>query len=307
MDQSEIEQQQSNQPVIINPNPVPRVATGAGQGGSCPTCSGAAQTNISTSANSYVFAIGQIDFQYPSESVEKEIAQMAHRAKTAGLTDRQVVQNVLSQRDNRYLVRMLCWVLKIEGFATYILMPRVSEDWEQLVAALRDSPSPMDLDAVIGVQGPVAPPNLCNGLTVPVVFFDKVYSFDRKSLISELRPPEKMPAKEFAAAAEELFDRIMRMADNKGATNRDRALNWLAVRCPTIYSKTAEAFARNFWLSAVAVRPSPLSLSGRNIVDVIITYVNRDTNVAEKSIVRVDMTDEFPFQVSALSPYYYDV
>ena len=56
-------------------------------------------------------------------------------------------------------------------------------------------------------------------------------------------------------------------------------------------------------LTAFDVRPS--SLSGvRNIVDVIISLTNRATDVVEKQYLRVDVTEEFPFLVTKLSPYY---
>jgi len=67
---------------------------------------------------------------------------------------------------------------------------------------------------------------------VPIVAFDQIYSFDRDSLIKSIPRPEKTPAKEFAPAAEELFDRLMQMTDNAGATGEHRALNYLAVRIP---------------------------------------------------------------------------
>ena len=51
------------------------------------------------------------------------------------------------------------------------------------------------------------------------------------------------------------------------------------------------------------VRPSPLS-GTRNIVEVIFSFTHRTTGFPEKSFVRVDVTDEFPFLVSKLSPYY---
>jgi hypothetical protein len=51
------------------------------------------------------------------------------------------------------------------------------------------------------------------------------------------------------------------------------------------------------------VRPSPLS-STRNIVDVIFSQTNRTTDFTEKNFVRVDITEEFPFLVTKLSPYY---
>ena len=55
----------------------------------------------------------------------------------------------------------------------------------------------------------------------------------------------------------------------------------------------AEAFARNASLTGVDVSPSPLS-GTRNMVDVIFSYTNRNTDVAEKYFVRVDVTEEFP-------------
>src|SRR5262245_50233948 len=192
-----------------------------------PTCVAAA--NAQAAAPSYIYAIGRIAPRFPSPSVEKEFVQATGRAETAGLTDRQALQEVLSQRQNRYLARQLCWVMAIEGLETYILVPRDPADLDLLIEALRPTPSPLDLDCVIGIRGPIAPPEMCNGLLVPIVIFDQLYSFDRDSLIKAIPRPEK-PAKEFAAAAEELFDRIMQMADNTGATDEQRALNYLAVR-----------------------------------------------------------------------------
>src|SRR4051812_18195504 len=54
---------------------------------------------------SYVFALGRIEARSPSLAVEKEFAQSTGRAGTAGLTDRQALQRVLSDRRNRYLAR----------------------------------------------------------------------------------------------------------------------------------------------------------------------------------------------------------
>jgi hypothetical protein len=235
--------------------------------------------------------------------VEREFAQATGRADTAGLTDRQAAQEVLSQRQNRYLVRQLCWVMTIEGLETYILTPRDPTDYDLLVEALRATPSPMDLDCVIGVRGPIAPPAMCNGLTVPVVVFDQVYSFDRDTLVGAIPRPETASKKEFASAAEELFDRIMQIADNAGATDEHRALNYLALRYHAVYAHAAEAFARSASLTSVDVIPSPLS-GTRKVLDVIFTYTNRNTDVRERFFARVDATEEFPFLISKLSPYF---
>lgn len=103
-------------------------------------------------------------------------------------------------------------------------------------------------------------------------------------------------------SAAELFMRIRQMAANAGATDEHRALNYLAVRYPAIYTKAGELYRRNFSLTGVEVRPSPLS-GVRKIVEVIFTYTNRQTDVTEKYFVRVDVTEELPFLVKELSPY----
>src|SRR5882724_4506630 len=265
----------------------------------CPTCGGAPASQ----ARSYVYALGRIEPRFPSPAVEKEFAQVTGRTYTEGQTDREAMQTVLSAPENRYLARQLCWVLTLQGLETYLLAPRDPADFDLLVAAVRPNPRPTDLDAVIGLCGPIAPPEMCNGLMVPIVVFDQIYSFDRDALIKSIPRPEKVAAKEFQPAAEELFDRIMQMTDNAGATDENRALNYLAVRYPAIYAKVAEQFAANASLSAVEVRPSPLS-AVRKIVDVILAFTNRNTDVTEKFFVRVDVTEEFPFLVTKMSPYY---
>jgi hypothetical protein len=251
----------------------------------------------------YVYAIGRVEARFPNLAAEKEFAQATGRINTAGKTDQQTFHAVLSMRENRYLVRQLCWVLSIQGLDTYLLIPRDPADIDILVEAIRPAPSPNDIDVVIGMRGPIAPPEMCNGLMVPIVAFDQIYSFDRDALIKAIPTPEKTTAAQFSPAAEELFNRIMQLTDNAGATDEHRALNYLTMRYPAIYARAAEEFAQAFSLTGVGVRSSPLS-STRKMVDVIFTYTNRTNDFTEKFSVRVDVTEEFPFLVTKLSPYY---
>jgi hypothetical protein len=250
---------------------------------------------------SYVYALGRIEPRFPRLSVEKEFAQAAGRAETVNLTDRQALQRVLEQ--NRYLVKQLCWVMTVGGLETYIVVPGDPTDANLLVETLRPNPRPGDVDLVVGMRGPLAPPEMCNGLPVPIVAFDQLYSFDRDALIGSIPRPEAIPAERFTEAAAEVFDRIMQMTDNAGATDEHRALNYLTVRYPAIYAAVADAHAHNQSLTAVDVHPSALS-AVRNIVDVIFSFTNRATDVVEKQFLRCDMTEEFPFLVTKLSPYY---
>jgi PatG C-terminal len=242
----------------------------------CPTCGGGR-------ASAYVYAIGRVE--------------------TTGKTDQQAFHAVLSKRENRYLARQICWVLTIQGLETYLLMPRDSGDLDLLVETIRPSPSPNDIDVVVGVSGSIAPPEICNGLMVPIVAFDQIYSFNRDELIKAIPKPEKKTAEQFGPAAEEVFNRIMQLADNAGATDEHRSLNYLAMRYPAIYAKAAEEFDQNYSLTGVEVRLSPLS-GTRKIVDVIFAYTNRNSDFEEKFYVRVDVTEEFPFLVATMRPYF---
>ena len=270
----------------------------------CANCGAAAEMNGNgTVAPSYIFAIGRVEMRFPTVAVEKEFAQASGRADTRSFTDRKVIHAILSERANRYLLRHVCWVFTIEGLETYILIPRDSADYDQLREAVRPQPSPLDIDVVVGVRGPIAPPEMCNGLMIPIVAFDQIYSFDRDALFKALPAPKGAKGKDYGAAAAEVFDRIMLMADNAGSTDEHRALNYLAVRYPAVYYTIADAFERDLWLTAVDVQPSPLS-GTRNIVDVIFSLTNRKTDVVEKFFTRCDVTEEFPFLVTKMSPYF---
>jgi hypothetical protein len=286
------------------PEPVANSECACGRpGGSCVCGAEDVASPNDSVVPGYVYAIGRVEPRFATLASEKEFAQAAGRAETAGLTDRRVLHDVLSERENRYLARQLCYVLTVAGLDTYILQPRDPADFELLVDAVRADPSPADLDVIVGIRGPIAPPELCGGMLVPIVFFDQLYSFDRETLIKSVPRPEGVTAKQFEPTANEVFDRVMQVADNAGAMDEHRALNYVAVRYPAIYANAVEQHAADFSLSGVDVLPS--SLSGvRRIVEIILSYTNRNTDFTEKFFVRVDVTEEFPFLVTKLSPYY---
>jgi hypothetical protein len=69
----------------------------------------------------------------------------------------------------------------------------------------------------------------------PYSRLDQIYSFDRATLIENIPLPEDVKGKraeDFRVSAGEMFDRAMQVADNAGATDEHRALNYLAVRYP---------------------------------------------------------------------------
>jgi hypothetical protein len=253
--------------------------------------------------NTFVYALGKVDVRFPSMGVEKEFLQATGRTETGTLSDRQTFHQVLTQPENRYLTRLLCWIFSVEGIETYLLLPRNSIDYDLLVESVRPRPKAGDVDVVIGHRVGLAKPEMCNGLIVPVVGFTQVYSFDIDSLVQAIPRPDNVAPENFDTVSEELFLRIAQIADNAGSLDEHRALNYLAVRYPAIYATTALAHGRNQALSDIRVRSSRLS-GTRRIVDVVFAFTHRQTNAAERYFVRVDVTEEFPFLVSPMSPYY---
>jgi hypothetical protein len=251
-----------------------------------------------------VYAIGRIEPRFPLLSLEKEFAQVAGRTPSEGLTDRELFHTVLSQPENRYLAQQLCWVLSISELDTYLLYPRNPVDMEVLVASLRPRPRSVDVDVVVGQRGPLAPPEVCNGLMVPLVGFTQIYSFDKDSFVAAVPRPSRTKQEAFESVVEEVLERVLMMADNVGSLDEHRAINYLALRYPPMYAKAYDLFSAGVTLDGVDVQPSGVGMS-RNLMDVVFSFRNRSTNFVERWSARVDVTEEFPFLVTGFSPYFH--
>jgi hypothetical protein len=126
--------------------------------------------------------------------------------------------------------------------------------------------------------------------------FDNLYATDREELLGQVPRPDSVredQEDQFRAAAVETFDFVVQ-PDNAGATDEDRALNWLLVQYATIYSLTAEMHLRDSSLTEVEARPSGLS-GTRNLMDVTFTYASRKAEVRERYRAVVDVTGKYPF------------
>lgn len=268
----------------------------------CSTCGTTPAANAASVVSPpCIYVIGHIEPRFPQLSIEKEARQIIARGGPSKETDREVMARLLRDSANNYLVRQLCWVLSVQGVDTYILVPQ-DGNYQPLIDAYRAEPGPGDLELVIGVRGPIANPAVCNGLLVPVVIFYQIYAFDRDSLLKAIPKPKDADQK-FGKAAAEMFDRIMAQSDNAGATDCDRALNYLSVRYDRIYSLAAEQFANDASFTGIECVSSPLN-GTRKIVDLIFSFTDRETDVVSKFFTRVDVTECFPFLVTKMSPYY---
>jgi hypothetical protein len=157
-----------------------------------------------------------------------------------GLTHPEIAHKILTDPNNRYVARQICYILTIEGLETYILVPSDPLDFDRLAQALRPAPDVGDIDVIIGRRGPMASPEMCNGLVVPIVIVDQIYSFDRDTLMKAIpkRKEKGTSDEQFRKTGTALFNHIIQIADNAGVIDEHRALNYLAVRYDEIYHRT---------------------------------------------------------------------
>jgi len=138
-------------------------------------------------APGYVYAIGTVTARFPSLNIEKEFMQ------AWGKNPEQVLQisdadkfAVLSQGQNFYLAREMCWVFQSGDIDLYILRPRSYIELTDLVTCLAPTPQQVSFALVIGTLGPIAPPSLCNGAQLPTVTCSQVFSFTGQAFINSI-------------------------------------------------------------------------------------------------------------------------
>jgi hypothetical protein len=144
---------------------------------------------------------------------------------------------------------------------------------------------------------------MCGGVSLPILVVDQFMSSKRRELIDRIPAPEGAHEDAFRDTSEAVFDRLVQIADNVGATDAHRALNFLAVRYVPLYQQVAAMEGRGSQLAAVEVGVSRLS-GTRKIVEPIFTFQNRANGFVEKYFVRVDVTYEFPMIATHLQPYF---
>src|SRR5438067_9125983 len=84
----------------------------------------------------YVYAVGRLTTRFPTLGVEKEFIQLIDAAPTTALVEVDQLRAVLSEPDNRYLGRHLCWVFVTQHVDAFIVVPRDADEIARLVESL---------------------------------------------------------------------------------------------------------------------------------------------------------------------------
>lgn len=278
-----------------SPSPSPSRATS-----SCQTC-GTSLPAISAGVAQAqpILAWGKIRLSYPSESVEKQFAQVIGRHDSRGRAELQVIRDVLEKPETRYLARMACWTLDIMDAPAYVLRPKETSDYRLLVDALRPA-SPSSIDVVVGEIRGLASAKECNNQQLPLAVFETAYIFEKKELIEKMSKPEKVPAKDFEAIAQEIFERAMR--PNKG-TGLDIPRNFVFLFYDKTYALAAQKISEGYSLTSVDVLPSRVSVP-HQLATVCLRFRHRQTDLTELYCCTVNCDDVFPYLAEAWHPTY---
>ncbi|MCB9758410.1 MAG: hypothetical protein H6739_01085 [Alphaproteobacteria bacterium] len=262
----------------------------------------------------HVYAIGQLRFQFPNRSVTQEFNQASGRLQNV-MPDSWLPFAVLGQGRNVYLARDTCWVMQVPGpnpagrggdpaqpVDAYILKPRSIAELNEMVDAIQPRTGEIVYIAAIGSRGPVAPPEICNGLQLPVVVVNQLYGFTETDFVNGVSGATGVSVSSVAST----FNKLMSLSDNAGATPEHRAINYLMLRYPNIYTIVDQLLNDGtgpYSFSSITARKADVQ-GVREIVEVVMHFTQRVTQVRIQWSCKVDTTGQFPFMVAPLSPYY---
>jgi hypothetical protein len=253
-------------------------------------------------ATGFVYAVGRIRARFPSLGAEKEYAQLVGGdpdaiVRTADLKD------TLSEEENRYLARQLCWVFSGPGGEAFAVVARDGDDLTELLDTSSDGDS--TLHVVVGSPAsPTVGAAACVASGLPAVSPDQMLVFTRDEFLAALPQPDEKDLKgkdldAWKQTAGGLFDHLTQRAGNHGVSDEHRAMNYLALRYPQIYHLAFNQQAAGAALISVDARPA--TSNGRREVAVRFVFRDARTHVVQGYLCRVDVTDLFPFLTSPLT------
>lgn len=274
----------------------PQGCTCGGLGGIC-SCG-----SIAADSQSYIYAVGVIKPLFPSLDLQKEFDGAAKQLKVSERDYYSVFS--ADGQPYMYIAEKMCWILTINNIDAYIVVPRSQLELNDIINALKPPANSVaeTLSVVLGLKGPVAPAEYCNGLQLPMVLCNQLYFFTLDDLLGNLTGDD--------IDTEAIKDVIntLEFKPNDGAADADRAINYLAFRYPEIYRKTASlkkpasSSTDSRFLVDVTTKSSGVS-SGRSIIDVIFKFQSNTTGEINFWYCSVDVTGQFPFLSSPLQTY----
>jgi len=263
----------------------------------------------------YTSNLGQIRPVFPSLTIEKEFYQVAPPG--IPFSD-ELLYYVLSQAENLYLAREMCWVYSIGNTETYIIKPVSDEQVLALVAASKpvpqDKPLASSLIKIIGMGRSVATLAACGGRELPIVSLSKLFWSNYQEFFDEVRNYflrfTTVPGY-FDSQILQVINQLWQAGLNPGNADNYRAINFVLTRYLGVYQNAhsilfplSSELEPQYTLVAVEAKPSILQGDGK-IYDVIFTYQPINSGQTKMWYCQVDLKTEFPYLVMPMGEYLY--
>lgn len=251
----------------------------------------------------FVYAIGRVEVRFPSLGIEREYQQRERAVQDLPQHPRNArVLAVLEK--NPHLAARVTWVFVVGAGPVFALNPSSGSLKEAFFKALAQSHQLDHACVAIGRVGSgFTSPTTVGGLLLSPVGVDQLYVFSAGEWAEDLAraahpalQSRKVDAAHFQTVAQGVFREVTSMPENIGVSDGHRALNYLLVQHPGMLLASAER--PGHVLDRIETRVLQ-SVGGRRHVAVILSFLDRGTGVPERLSCTVDVTEEWPFVVSA--------
>jgi len=256
----------------------------------CPNCGspGWIASSPGVGAAPFIYSYGRIEPRIPSVGVEKELVQFGTRLERSGVDDLAFLHAILAESEAGYLARQLCWVFVGYDRDLFVVLPRDPDELDSVIEAFTSSREGSIAVAIGPAARPTGWASDAGERDLPRYALDQLITFD---------------INEFADTVRTVFTRIARRTGNTGMSDEHRALNYVALRYTALYETVARAAARSMMLDGIETS-AEAARGGRRVGTVRLAFRETATDIVEQHACRVDVTEEFPFLVSALQQVY---
>jgi len=248
-------------------------------------------------APSYIYALGRIQAQFPSNSVQNLYKEVSFQ-KFGPDAENKSLFEVLSMPEHLFLAKKMCWVLTIDELDCYVLDAKTPSLLSAFIKALQPKSS-QQFEYIIAQMGPYAADNQCAGRTIPLAYVHQIQSFtvdDYCQVLSQQTDVELSKIKP-------LFNSMLKFCRNTGDLPAQRALNYLSLKCTSLY--------KTFTNPALAQHKEGIEFenidamtgstdSNRHVMTLVFSYLNPESKRVEKQHINIDVTELYPFSCSEL-------
>ncbi|MBF0276000.1 MAG: S8 family serine peptidase, partial [Nitrospinae bacterium] len=254
------------------------------------------EETTSYSTIGYIYAVGSLSAVFPNDGLMQEFNRIVSVTNTSG-SGNKLLFTILSNDKYRYIAEEMQWVMEINNVKTYSVTPRGSAILDEMIESLKKEMGVTSYQVVIGPRSPMGAINTSGSEQLPTVICEQLYNFTLNEFVNNIVTETKVDQDVVAG----LFQQMLQKTDNSGATDEDRAINYIALRYLNIY-QMADGLANkennNKPLSLDSIAGEPARAMGmRKIVDVVFEYKECGSDNIIWKIVKVDTTGLFPFLV----------